>query len=450
MRQRLAPWSFVGAAVVALTGCVAGEVEGGGGEVESLGEDAAAQVVCAAGPTVEGIDVSYWQQHVDWQAVADAGIQFAIARVSHGTRDTFFDANWAGIKAAGLVRGAYQYYLADHDPLEQAELMIEAIGTLQDGDLPPVIDIESHEGQDRETILAGLRLWLDRVEGALGRKPIIYTGKYFWQDFVASDEFVDHPLWIPNYSNDCPNLPNGTWSDWTFFQYSSTGSVPGISGNVDRNHFNGSLEMLHAFAQNRPALAAEFVSQSFPYASQGALKLRAGEVVEASIELRNVGSRAWDTGTYLAATEPRGRESVFTGPEWPSASRFAAVEGKVMPGESYRFTFALHAPSMPGVYDEFFGLVQVDGAGERWFSDAGQGGPPDDQLEGIFEVLPALPGDPVEPGEPVTPEERPRDDGEYLGTSGLCAARPGTSPGTAGAWLLVAMGTLVAGRRRRR
>ncbi|WP_068979578.1 MYXO-CTERM sorting domain-containing protein [Aeromonas sp. EERV15] len=105
---------------------------------------------------------------------------------------------------------------------------------------------------------------------------------------------------------------------------------------------------------------------------------------------------------------------------------------------------------MPGVYDEFFGLVQVDGAGERWFSDAGQGGPPDDQLEGIFEVLPALPGDPVEPGEPVTPEERPRDDGEYLGTSGLCAARPGTSPGTAGAWLLVAMGTLMAGRRRRR
>ena len=237
--------------------------------------------------------------------------------------------------------------------------------------------------QSASTIASQLKIWLEYVEAAIGRKPIIYTGKYFWQDNVgASGEFVDYPLWIPNYSAECPDLPNGTWSNWKFFQYTSTGSVGGVTGNVDRDLFNGSYDDLLAFAGG--AYAAEFVSQSFPYAADDPLVMTAGETVDAYIEMRNVGSEPWNENTFLATTEPRDRDSVFAGPEWPSPSRVAAVEGEVLPGETFAFVFQLHAPEEPGIYREYFGLVQE---GVAWFSDAGQGGPPDDQLQGKFEVI---------------------------------------------------------------
>src|SRR5437660_10001009 len=77
-------------------------------EIERAGQDLQ---VCAKGPTVEGIDVSVYQAAIDWGAVKRAGIAFAVTRISNGIdrRDAYFDANWAGIETAGLVRGAYQY-----------------------------------------------------------------------------------------------------------------------------------------------------------------------------------------------------------------------------------------------------------------------------------------------------------------------------------------------------
>lgn len=428
---------LLAAALLALPGCASAP----DGASERTGEAASEIPVCADGPTVEGIDVSFWQQDVDWQAVKDSGIGFGIARVSYGvSKDTYFDANWAGMKSVDLVRGGYQFYLADQDPIAQAELMVEALGQLGQGDFAPVLDIETTEGQSAATIIDGMKQWLGHVEAATGRKPIIYTGKYFWQDNIASSDFSAYPLWIPNYSFDCPNLPDGYWDDWELFQYTDSGSVPGVSGNVDRNRFNGTMEDLVRFAGG--GFAAEFVAQSFPYTSEGSLQMRAGDVVEAWIELRNAGARPWDSNTMLAATEPRDRESVFAGPEWPAPNRYAQVEGVVNPGETYRFTFQLHAPMEPGLYDEFFGVVQE---GEAWFSD--QGGPPDNQLEGLFEVLAAdqvpvnPPADPTDPGLDSTSGEGDADQGN------LCAARPG--PAGRGGWFLLGLGLIAAARRRR-
>lgn len=432
---------LLAAALLALPGC-ASDPDASSGARERTGEAASEIPVCADGPTVEGIDVSYWQQGVDWQSVKDSGIGFGIARVSYGiSKDTFFDANWTGMKSAGLVRGGYQFYLADQDPIAQAELMVEALGPLGQGDFAPVLDIETTEGQSAATIIDGITQWLDHVEGATGRKPIIYTGKYFWQDNIASADFSGYPLWIPNYSFDCPNLPDGYWDDWALFQYTDSGSVPGVSGNVDRNRWNGTMEDLVRFAGG--GFAAEFVAQSFPYASEGPLQMRAGDVVEAWIELRNVGARPWDSNTRLAATEPRDRESAFAGPEWPAPDRYAQVDGTVDPGETYRFTFKLHAPAEPGLYDEHFGVVQE---GEAWFSD--QGGPPDNQLEGLFEVLPGdkvpvnPPSDPTDPGLDSTPGDGDAAQGN------LCAARPGAAG--RGGWFLLGLGLIAAARRRRR
>ena len=82
--------------------------------------------VCPAGQTTYGIDVSYYQGNIDWAAVAGAGVEFAIIRVSDGIgfHDPKFAQNWAGAKANGIIRGAYQFFRSDDDPIAQADLLI--------------------------------------------------------------------------------------------------------------------------------------------------------------------------------------------------------------------------------------------------------------------------------------------------------------------------------------
>ncbi len=240
-----------GCAVALLGGCAV--ADDGDLSARTIGELPVGELrrevaACADGATVAGIDVSYWQGAIDWSAVAGAGIDFAIARVSHGlgTIDTRFDANWAGIRANGLVRGAYQYFEPTQDALAQANLLIDLMGPLEPGDLPPVLDLEEADGRTPAELSEMSRIWLTRVEEATGRKPMIYTGKYFWRDSVGSLDFGDNPLWIAQWGPVCPDLP-APWTRWAFHQTSATGRVAGISGDVDTNLFNGSLADLMAF-----------------------------------------------------------------------------------------------------------------------------------------------------------------------------------------------------------
>lgn len=206
---------------------------------------------CADGATTKGIDVSKWQGNVDWSDVAADGVEFAFIRVSHGTNtiDQFFAQNWEGARAAGVVRGAYQYFEPGQNPITQADILLEKMGPLQPGDLPPVIDVESHGNLSATTVASKVKQWVDHVEAELGVKPIIYTGRFFWQDYVKTSEFSSYPLWIAHYTNGCPNLP-AQWSDWTFHQYTDSGSTDGVSGPVDTNRFNGDLDALMAFVGN--------------------------------------------------------------------------------------------------------------------------------------------------------------------------------------------------------
>jgi MYXO-CTERM domain-containing protein len=204
---------------------------------------------CADGPTTIGIDVSKWQGNVDWTRVANAGVKFAFVRVSHGvnTIDQWFESNWEEARAAGIHVGAYQYFEPGQSATQQADILLDMMGPLSPGDLPPVIDVESHGNLSAATVAARVTEWVDRVEAATGTKPIIYTGRFFWQDYVKTDALDDYPLWIAHYTNGCPNLPQ-QWDDWAFHQYTDKGSTQGVSGPVDTNRFNGDLAALQAFA----------------------------------------------------------------------------------------------------------------------------------------------------------------------------------------------------------
>ncbi|MCA9661622.1 MAG: MYXO-CTERM sorting domain-containing protein [Myxococcales bacterium] len=211
--------------------------------------DALPAVVCADGPTVQGIDVSYWQGDIDWKAVAGDGIKFAIIRASDGTGyiDSKFAPNWAGAQDNGILVGAYQYFRPSQDPIAQAEILLDKMGPYAAGMLPPVIDVETSEGLSPNQVANRVGQWIDHVEAATGVKPIIYTGKYIWEGQVASAEWADYPLWIAQYGPECPDLPK-QWSDWMIFQTSSKGSVSGIAGSVDMNLFNGDYAALEDFA----------------------------------------------------------------------------------------------------------------------------------------------------------------------------------------------------------
>jgi GH25 family lysozyme M1 (1,4-beta-N-acetylmuramidase) len=205
--------------------------------------------VCANGPTTVGIDVSYYQGVIDWSAAKAAGTEFAFIRLSDGARfrDPKFTANWEGAKAAGVIRGAYQFFRPTQDIALQADMMVKAIGRYTPGDLAPVIDVEADGGLAPATVAARVKQWVDLVKTGTGIAPIIYTGKYFWRDEVGgSRAFSDHSLWIAQYTSLCPDLP-APWTRWTFWQHSDRGRMAGIRGNVDMNKFNGTLEQLRAF-----------------------------------------------------------------------------------------------------------------------------------------------------------------------------------------------------------
>jgi hypothetical protein len=128
-----------------------------------------------------------------------------------------------------------------------------------------------------------------------------------------------------------------------------------------------------------PRFGAAFVMQSFPLA-RTTLDLPPNAESAGFIELRNTGSETWRPGeVFLATSSPRDRASSARGSDWPSPNRAATVDRVVAPMQSGRFAFSLRAPAAVGQeFSEFFGLVRE---GVTWFSDPGQGGPPDNQLQ---------------------------------------------------------------------
>jgi lysozyme len=205
--------------------------------------------VCPGPVMLDGIDVSYWQQNIDWAKVKAAGKKYAIMRATHAMKvDTKFDFNWKECHAKGLHCGVYQYFEPAEDPIVQADLMLGMMGKLQPGDLPPVIDVESTTGANPTQLATAVTKWIAHVEKATGVKPIIYSGAYFWEGNVKSNAFAAYPLWHPQYTTaSCPTIAS-PWTNWHFWQHSSTGSVSGISGNVDLNRWNGTAADLAGFA----------------------------------------------------------------------------------------------------------------------------------------------------------------------------------------------------------
>lgn len=202
-----------------------------------------------------------------------------------------------------------------------------------------------------------------------------------------------------------------------------------------------------------PEYRAEYVHQTFPLA-RDPFELRPNEEVFGYIELRNTGGATWEPGrTFLGTTEPRDVASPIAGSDWVSPNRAATVHAVVAPGENGRFEFTVRAPLTPGDYSQYFNLVQE---GVAWFSDAGQGGPPDDQLQIRVTALDAPPvvddaGPPPDPDAGLVEADAGADAGgpdRPMGVGGCGCRVAGSSPRAPLA--LLALAALVVPRRRAR
>jgi hypothetical protein len=156
-----------------------------------------------------------------------------------------------------------------------------------------------------------------------------------------------------------------------------------ICGTCDATTRASYAQAVYAAYGTTPSYGASFVAQSFPFATT-TLMMTEGQVIASYIELKNTGSKTWDSNTKIGTTQPRDRASVFADGTWLAPNRPAAVTGTVPPGGTYKFTFNLAAPMKAGSYDEFFGVLEE---GVAWFSDSGEGGPPDNQLEVKIQVV---------------------------------------------------------------
>ncbi len=226
-------------------GCSSAEPVAGDGCVDNA---AAALKTCAKATTLNGVDVSSYQGTVNWTQIKGAGKQFAFVRISDGLNsiDSKFPTNWPAMKAAGVVRGSYQFFRPSQDPAAQAQLVIDKItaaGGLKAGDLPPVLDLESADGLAGSVVVAKAKIWLEKIETKLKVKPLVYTAA-FMSDVIGTG-FGKYTLWVANYGTTCPTMPSG-WTDWQFWQNADNGKVTGISGAVDTDFFNGTLPQLQA------------------------------------------------------------------------------------------------------------------------------------------------------------------------------------------------------------
>jgi lysozyme len=216
--------------------------------------------VCAPGPTVDGIDVSHYDGTVDWVKVKASGDVFGIAKASEGLTfiDPKFSANWAAMKSAGLVRGAYHFFRPLDDGKQQADFFLSQISGFGLGDLPPILDWEVHD----TTITNALQIqrvqdFVDEVQAVTGLTTILYSSKSFLATLGSPTQFVGLPLWDARWGVSCPDIPDA-WPSWTFWQYTATASVQGISGDggVDVNHFNGTYDKLMALTGPPPVADA--------------------------------------------------------------------------------------------------------------------------------------------------------------------------------------------------
>ncbi len=205
---------------------------------------------------VHGIDVARFQEQIDWRAARRAGVNFAFIKVTEGgdLLDPKFHDHWRGAKKAGVARGAYHFYYFCTAPEVQARWFLKNAPKSR-GALPPVLDMEWNpfsptckKRPPAAEVQKQMRTFLKIVERGYGQRPIIYTTPKFYRD-AGLHQMNNEEYWLRSTAKTLDQAYPG--QKWSFWQYSATGIIPGIEGDVDLNTFVGSKNDWKAWRKRR-------------------------------------------------------------------------------------------------------------------------------------------------------------------------------------------------------
>ncbi len=198
-----------------------------------------------SGYEIHGIDISHYQGDIDWEQLQNNAIvdgcplRFIIVKSTEGSSriDPNFYSNFDNAREYGFVRGAYHFWSNKSSARQQANYFMKKVH-LEDGDLPPVLDVE-HKPKDKsvEDFQLDVLTWLHMVENKYHAKPIIYTYYKFKDQYLNTPAFDNYPYWIAHYYVDKVEYKG----KWKFWQHTDAGELPGIKGKVDLNIYNGSF-----------------------------------------------------------------------------------------------------------------------------------------------------------------------------------------------------------------
>lgn len=205
-------------------------------------------LTCTGTPCELGVDVCSYQGQIDWQQVADVGVKFAMIRV--GGRgwgpegrlytDEYAQINYEGAKAAGIKVGVYFFSQAKNvrEAREEARYVLQLIDgwelempVVYDWEqIPTWTDPESRTAEVSARIVTDCTVaFCDAVEAA-GFMPMLYTNTRQYENLLFAQEVERYPVWAAQYSQEL------TFPYYLqMWQYTDSGSVPGIEGEVDLN-----------------------------------------------------------------------------------------------------------------------------------------------------------------------------------------------------------------------
>ena len=210
---------------------------------EDFSLDSQGYVTCSAAKTRLGIDVSEHQGKIDWQAVADAGIQYVYIRVGYRGydqggvyEDDRAQENYEGAVAAGLQVGVYFYSqaISPEEAREEAQFTAKIIKKW-DLSYPVVYDWEWVSSDARTGSMTGEAVTACTQAFCREMEKQGYDAAFYFNQDLAENTFVlekltDYDFWLAQYEN-ALTFPYRV----KMWQFTASGSVPGISGNVDLN-----------------------------------------------------------------------------------------------------------------------------------------------------------------------------------------------------------------------
>lgn len=228
-----------------------------------------------------GIDVSSHQGRIDWETVSNY-IDYAIIRCGFGSDystydDQYWEYNASECERLGIPYGVYLYSYAENDSEADSEAnhVLRLLGDHHPS-LPVYYDLEDNNTVGKQTnaqIESQTNIFCNKLSAA-GFDVGVYANLNWWNNRLTSNSYDRFHKWIAAYGNF--NLLS-----WEIWQYSSSGSVPGISGNVDLNYSRESVQRIPV--TDDPTVPEEDNSQLVIQSRTA----RAGEIITVSLELEN-------------------------------------------------------------------------------------------------------------------------------------------------------------------